>query len=25
MFFAWLVFGLSLMSVAWFDKNAPEK
>ena len=25
MFFAWIVFGLSLMSVAWFDKNAPQK
>jgi hypothetical protein len=25
MFFAWMVFGLSLMSVAWFDKNAPKK
>jgi hypothetical protein len=22
MFFAWLVFGISLMSVAWFDKDA---
>jgi hypothetical protein len=25
MFFAWLVFGLSLSSVAWFDKNAPQR
>jgi hypothetical protein len=25
MFFAWMVFGVSLMSVAWFDKNAPQK
>lgn len=24
MFFAWLVFGFSLMSVAWFDKDAPK-
>ena len=25
MFFAWLVFGVSLMSVAWFDKDGPAK
>jgi hypothetical protein len=25
MFFAWLVFGLSLMSVAWFDKGNTRK
>lgn len=25
MFFGWLVFGLSLMSVAWFDKNNPHR
>jgi len=25
MFFAWLVFGVSLMSVAWFDKKGPAK
>lgn len=25
MFFAWMVFGISLMSVSWFDKNGPEK
>jgi hypothetical protein len=25
MFFGWLVYGLSLMSVAWFDKNNPRK
>ena len=24
MFFAWLVFGLGLTSVAWFDKDAPK-
>ncbi len=24
MFFAWMVFGLSLMSVSFFDKNAPK-
>jgi hypothetical protein len=24
MFFAWLVFGISLMSVSWFDKHAPK-
>ena len=24
MFFAWMVYGVSLMSVAWFDKNAPK-
>ncbi len=24
MFFAWIVFGLGLMSVAWFDPNAPK-
>lgn len=25
MFFAWLVYGVSLMSVKWFDKDAPAK
>jgi hypothetical protein len=25
MFFAWMVFGISLMSVAWFDKKGPAK
>jgi hypothetical protein len=25
MFFAWIVFGLSLMSVKWFDKNGPAR
>ncbi len=25
MFFAWQVYGLSLMSVAWFDKKNPHK
>ncbi|MBU6152926.1 MAG: hypothetical protein KGP28_01365 [Bdellovibrionales bacterium] len=25
MFFAWMVFGISLMSVAWFDKKGPQK
>ena len=25
MFFAWIVFGLSLMSVAWFDKKGPAR
>jgi hypothetical protein len=25
MFFAWMVFGVSLMSVAWFDKKGPAK
>ena len=25
MFFAWLVYGISLMSVAWFDKKNPRK
>lgn len=25
MFFGWQVYGLSLMSVAWFDKNNPRK
>ncbi len=25
MFFAWLVFGISLMSVAWFDKKGPAR
>jgi hypothetical protein len=25
MFFAWIVFGISLMSVAWFDKKGPAR